>query len=248
MIPILLVGILIYIVLAYRNALNPDFQQKCLIDEKIYLIRRLNNESFSLHERIKKRVARRLSAKIFDKVSSMLGISNLPTFEERIDKIENIKEQVISDFLINEYSSIKQKIAQKTVELAIVYYKLMFDYFARIGDVSPTSLNSIHNRKESNRRKITSCRNPYLSEQLKSAVEADEKLIKRLYEQKHEVDKMAVELSVIESTMSLLKHQYYSQNLNNEAIINEIDNTVNEAVALESALHQHYHRKIKRNA
>lgn len=240
--PLFFVGLLAFFFLVLEKARNADFQQTCFKNERIKRLRKLNSGCLSLYCQIKKKVAKNFTTKVIDKVSSILGKNNPTDLEARVNKVANMKDEIINAFFQEDYTNIKEKITSKSVELAVIYFKLMDSYASRLSDVSYSSLSNIETKIESNRHKLSISSNSHFADDLKLAIETDEKLLQRLKEEKEAVEKMGTKLNVIESTMLLLKQQIHAETQSDE-IICGIEKTVNEANALDSALHQHIKTK-----
>jgi len=75
-------------------------------------------------------------------------------------------------------------------------------------------------------------------EDLERAVELDEKIIERINNEKIELETISSKLDYIESAILMFKHQIIS-NASTEPIAEDIDNVINEAIALDNALTSH---------
>lgn len=240
--PFILFGFLAYAGSAGVLLLNPEFRYRCTVEDRIDKIRRLNLKSSSLYFHIKTKVAKKFTTKIVEKIFCILGKSSYVDLESRVDNIFKTKSEIANYFLSREYSPIKEKITLKSLELSVVYFRLMDIYISRLSDVSSKNLTSIEERISINRRKKIAALNPEYTSDLERAIEADEKLLQGLKEARKEVEKMSAKLNLIESTMALLKQQIYTE-IHADDIFENIENTINEAQALENALT--HHNKIK---
>ena len=240
--PLFFVGLAIYFAIVLKKANNSEFQQACYRKIRIKKLRKLNFECMSLYNNIKKKIGRDWASKILDKVSTILGRNNSADLESRVSRIIDIKSEILNAFFSQEYTNLKEKIVFRSIELAVVYLNLMNSYASKLTDVSYSNLNSINKRIQDNKRKINMSYNSHYADEFKQAIEADEKLLQRLLEEKNTVEKMGAKLNVIESTMQLLKQQIYTE-IQTDQVAEDIENTINETIALENALNEHFRKK-----
>ncbi|MGE5330055.1 MAG: hypothetical protein ACM3KR_11200 [Deltaproteobacteria bacterium] len=245
--PLIVIGFLSYTAVVGALLMSPEFRENCIIQDKISKIKRLNHKSTNLYFRAKSKVGKNLTAKIIEKIFSILGKSRFIDVESRVDAVYRAKAEIIDTFLSKDYSPIRQKVALKSLELSIVYFRLMDIYISRLFDVSSRNLAAIEQRIGINRRKKIAAGNKGYINDLERAIEADERLLERLKEARKEVENMSVKLNLIESTMALLKQQVYTE-FSSEEMLENVENTINEAQALESALSQHSTMKRKNYA
>lgn len=236
--PLFFIGIIVYTLLTIEKAGNYEFQQSCIRKDKLKKLRKMNARCLKLQYQVKRKVTRSWASRILNKVSVALGRHNNLDLESRVSKVADIKDDIINAFYQQSYTNLKERIVSKSLELAIVYFKIMDSYAMRLSDVSISNLNSIGARLDTNRRRLSMAQNSHFADDLKLAVETDEKLLERLKEEKKVIEKMGAKLNVIESTMSLLKQQIYADTQSDE-VISGVEDTINQATALDSALHQY---------
>jgi len=99
-------------------------------------------------------------------------------------------------------------------------------------------------RINANKRKLQLLTNPKAVEDLERAVELDEKIIERINNEKIELETISSKLDYIESAILMFKHQIIS-NASTEPIAEDIDNVINEAIALDNALTSHRNEKLR---
>ncbi|MGE5473657.1 MAG: hypothetical protein ACM3UU_05495 [Ignavibacteriales bacterium] len=245
--PLIIIGLLGYLAASSILLINPNYRQKCFEEDKINKLRKMNNKSTSLYFRVKAKVGKSLTTKIIERIFVILGKTTFVDLESRVDEMFKTKAEIANAFFNKEYSSIREKIALKSLELSIIYFKLMEIYVSRLFDVSNRNLTAIEERISINRRKKITAINQASIYDLDRAIEADEKLLGVLKEARKEVGKMSAKLNLIESTMALLKQQIYTE-FHTDDIFENVENTINEAQALESALSQHSTMKKKNQA
>ena len=82
--------------------------------------------------------------------------------------------------------------------------------------------------------------------ELTKTIEMDEKLLKRMKEEKKSLETAGVRLDQIESNIVSFKHRILSNEISDTGY-EEIENAINEATALDSALNEH-RRYRRRNS
>lgn len=244
--PLIIIGLFSYLAAAGVLLISPDFRQKYIVEDKTNKLRKLNRKSTGLYFKVKAKVGKNLTTKIMEKIFTILGRSTFVDLESRVDEMFRTKTEIANAFL-KEYSPIREKIASKSLELSIIYFKLMDIYVSRLFDVSSRNLAAIEERISINRRRKITSANQSCIDDLDRAIQADERLLDVLREARKEVGKMSAKLNLIESTMALLKHQIYTD-FHSEEMFEKVENTINEAQALESALSQHNTMKKKSQA
>jgi len=120
----------------------------------------------------------------------------------------------------------------------------MLNYSIRIKEVNSANVQKIVERINANKRKLQLLTNPKAVEDLERAVELDEKIIERINNEKIELETISSKLDYIESAILMFKHQIIS-NASTEPIAEDIDNVINEAIALDNALTSHRNEKLR---
>lgn len=240
--PLFFVGFAVYFALVLQKAYSAKFQQKFNRKQTIKKLRRLNYACMNSLYSVKRKVSKDFASRIIGKVSSILGIASQVDLEARVNKIAGIKDEIYNTFLMHEHSNIKEKIVFKALDLADIYFRLMEGYASRLSDVSVSNLNNLDMKIQNNKRKLNMSPNSHYADDLRQAIETDERLLQRLREERHVVEKMGAKLNVIESTMLLLKQQYFAET-QSDKVVEDIENTINEATALDNALYEHKKNK-----
>ncbi len=240
--PLFFVGFAVYFALVLQKAYSPKFRQNFNRMQSIKKLRRLNHACMNSLYSVKRKVSKDFASRIIGKVSSILGIASQVDLEARVNKVACIKDEIFNAFFMHERSNIKERIVFKAMELADIYFRLMEGYASRFSDVSVSNLSNLDMKIQNNRRKLNMSSNSHYADDLRQAIETDERLLQRLREERQDVEKMGAKLNVIESTMLLLKQQYFAETQSDE-VVEDIENTINEATALDNALYEHKKNK-----
>jgi citrate synthase len=105
-------------------------------------------------------------------------------------------------------------------------------------------MNELLSRINTNNRKLGSLKNYEAVLELTKTVEMDEKLLKNLQDEREELEMVNVKLDQIESTIVGFKHRILSSELSDPET-EEIENVINEASALDSALNEHVKSRMR---
>lgn len=223
-VPFLLIGAACYIYSVIRTLKNPRFMAEFNREIQFESIQDLNEECNRLYQNAFKR---------------------LPAgMRERIRNIYKEKQALVAYYVRTKSDPVKQRIVEQALNLVIVYFKLMLNYSIRIKEVNSANVQKIVERINANKRKLQLLTNPKAVEDLERAVELDEKIIERINNEKIELETISSKLDYIESAMLMFKHQIIS-NASTEPIAEDIDNVINEAIALDNALTSHRNEKLR---
>ncbi|MGE5613387.1 MAG: hypothetical protein ACM3XR_03185 [Bacillota bacterium] len=130
---------------------------------------------------------------------------------------------------------IKQRIIEQALKLVIAYLKLAASYSERARELSQRNLDELASRINENNRKLGSLKNYEAVLELMKTVEMDEKLLKSLKEEREQLEMVNVRLDQIESVITGFKHRILSNDFSGPES-EKIENTINEAVALDNVL------------
>ena len=213
--PFLLVGLAGYVYFVMQTLRDEKFLNDYNNQQQIEGIQNLNIESNKLY----RYVSGRLRAGMREKVTNI--------FQEKESLMiyyNNVKDDLI-----------KQKIVEQALKLVLVYFKLMYNYSVRIKDIKSLNTGKVEERINNNRMKKENLINPKAKVDIEKALELDERLLERINREKNELEMVHSKLDYIESAIITFKHQIIS-NSDLDPEISEIDNVVNEAVALDNVL------------
>ena len=213
--PFLLVGLAGYIYFVMQTLKDEKFLLDYNNQKQIEGIQNLNIEATRLYQNI----SRRLRAGMKEKVKNIYMEK-----ESLMIYYSNVKDDPI-----------KQKIVEQALNLVMVYFKLMFNYNLKIKDIKNLDASKVEERIKSNRKKQEHLINPRAKADLEKALELDERLLQRINSEKNELEMVHSKMDYIESAIVTFKHQIIS-NSDSDPDISEIDNVVNEAMALDNVL------------
>lgn len=216
-IPFLLIGAAGYVYFIMQTLKNEDFMKEFNKEMQLEGIQELNEECNRLYQNVFKRLPGGM--------------------RDRIRNIYKEKQSLVAYYVQVNSDPIKQRIVEQALNLVIVYLKLMLNYSIRIREVNTTNAKRVLDRINTNKRKQEFLSNPKAIADLQRAVELDEKIVERINNEKSELEMINSKMDYIESAILMFKHQIVS-NTNSDPIIDDIDNVVNEAIALDNVLSQ----------
>lgn len=222
-IPFLLIGAAGYIYFIMQTLKDENFMKEFNKEMQIEGIQDLNEECNRLYQN----VFRRLPGGMRD----------------RIRNVYKEKQALVAYYVQVNSDPIKQRIVEQALNLVIVYLKLMLNYNVRIREVNSTNAKRVLDRISANKRKQEFLSNPKAIADLQRAVELDEKIVERINNEKSELEMINSKLDYIESAILMFKHQIVS-NTDSDPVIEDIDNVVNEAIALDNVL-SHRNEKLR---
>lgn len=153
----------------------------------------------------------------------------------RLRKVMDDKNDIVNSFLKGEKSYLKEKIVEQSLNLVISYLKLLANFSKRSKELSSIDVTEIANRVTANNFKLTSNLDPRAMEDIKRAVEMDEKIIVRLKEEKQELERISAKLNYMESMVNMFKQQIISS-IESDDMLEKLETAVNEATALDNVL------------
>lgn len=215
---ILLAGSAVYIFFIFLKLKDQTFSKVLESEEIIFEIRQLNNECEQIAD----------------------GAKNSTNSEKRyrVRKVLKFKDEIVELFYKDRSRLLKQKIAKQTIELVGVYVRLIENYYSRLKDVENNNLYEIEQRIKDNEEKAKKASDIEIRQELSDVIELDIKVLSRLTEEKDELDRINTKLNFIESSISLFKQQMLTS-IESEDIFNNVQNVVNEAIALDNVLNEH---------
>jgi hypothetical protein len=153
----------------------------------------------------------------------------------RLRKVMDDKNDIVNSFLKGEKSYLKEKIVEQSLNLVISYLKLLANFSKRSKELSSIDVTEIANRVTANNFKLNSNLDPRALEDIKRAVEMDEKIIVRLKEEKQELERINAKLNYMESMVNMFKQQIISS-IESDDMLEKLETAVNEATALDNVL------------
>ena len=144
----------------------------------------------------------------------------------------------------DEYSYLKEKIVEKSLNLVISYTKLLTNYSIRNKELSELNISDLMNKINVNRRKLNFMKDPRMFEDIKGIIEMDESAIQRVKDEKNELERINARLDYIESMLGMFKHQIISS-IESEEMVEKLETAVNEATALDTVLQERRRNQIR---
>ena len=179
----------------------------------------------------------RLSTKIRD-------VSPTPVQRQKVRKIIQDKNDILNSLKRGEeYSYLKEKLVEQSLNLVVSYIKLLTNYSIRMKEISEVNVSDLVNKINANRRKVEFMKDARLADDVKGVIEMDEKVIERIKEEKNELERIHARLDYIESMISAFKHQIISS-IETEEMVEKLETAVNEAVALDNVLQERRRNRI----
>jgi hypothetical protein len=166
------------------------------------------------------------------------------TYMNKLRKVMEDKNDIFTSYSNGEHSYLKEKIVEQTLNLVISYLKLLNNFCIRNRELSGVDISAVVNRINNNSRKLNFTNDSNVAEELKKVIDIDERLINRLKEEKKELERIGTKLDYMESTVNLFKHQILSS-VESEEMLDQLENAVNEAEALDTVLEDRHKRRIK---
>ncbi|HHW47193.1 MAG TPA: hypothetical protein GXX14_01055 [Clostridiaceae bacterium] len=217
-------AIAVYIVSILQSLVSRKFHEKFNQREKIRNIQNLNFACLRLSHEAKKHTN--------------------PRYAQKLRKVMEDKDDIVNSFFRGERSYLKEKIVEQTLNLVVSYIKLLTNFCIRNRELSEIDVGAITNRINQNLRKLNFVNDPVAAEDLKKVIEMDEKIIKRVKEEKQELERIGAKLDYMESTVHMFKHQIISS-IESEEMLETLETAVNEAAALDSVLEERRKSRIR---
>jgi len=214
--------ILCYLGLSLQSFTSKKFQDNFIHNSKKKLIKNLNETCIKLAADTK----RYTNAAYYKKLCSIL----------------QDKSEIVQAYHKDEFNYLKERITEQTLNLVITYIKLLRNFCKRSRDLNLKDVNHIMERVNQNTRKLNFITDQNVLEDLKRTIELDEKILARMKEEKQDLERIDTKLDYISSTVNMFKHQI-GHSLESEEMLEKIENTLNEAMALETVLDQRQRRK-----
>lgn len=214
----------VYIISVFQSLASRKFHEKFNQRQKIRNIQNLNYTCLRLSYEAKRHTN--------------------PRYAQKLRKVLEDKDDIVNSFFRGERSFLKEKIVEQTLNLVVSYIKLLTNFCIRNRELSEIDIGEITNRINQNLRKLNFVNDPIAAEDLKKVIEMDEKLVKRLKEEKQELERIGTKLDYMESTVNMFKHQIISS-IESEEMLKTLETVVNEASALDSVLEERRKSRIR---
>lgn len=154
---------------------------------------------------------------------------------KKVDIMLREKNELMELFQNDQDDYVKQKVTEQVLKLSMAYINLISEYVQRRDDLAAYNTDEIMEGINAKGRKLKSLRDAQAIEDMKNAIEMDQKILERIGQEKKELEKMSARLTYIESTLKTFNHQVKLSE-NTDGISTEAENIIKEASALDSAL------------
>lgn len=215
----------VYIGFVLQTLMNKQFHENFNRKEKIRNIRELNRQA--------------------NRLSSEARRNTNNTYNHKLRKVMEDKNDIYNAFMTGEHSYLKEKITEQTLNLVIAYLKLLNNFCIRNRELSGVDVSAVSARINTNSRKVSFARDARMAEDVRKVIEMDEKLIARLKDEKKDLESIGTKLDYMESTVNMFKHQILSS-VENEDMLEQLETAVNEAEALDTVLEDRRKNKLRR--
>ncbi len=163
-------------------------------------------------------------------------------YYKKLCSIMEDKSEIIRAYSKDAPNYLKERITEQTLNLVITYIKLLKNFCKRSRELNLTDVSPIMDRIGQNTRKLNFINDQKVYEDLKKTIEMDEKILSRIKEEKHDLERIDTKLDYIKSTVSMFKHQV-GLSMESQEMLEKIESVVNEATALENVLDERQKRR-----
>ena len=162
-----------------------------------------------------------------------------PKAQLRLDNILKEADEIVNSFMNGDRNPLKERVVQQSLKLTSNYIKLADMFRVRATASGGERISSLAKRINANTSNLNSVRDPGIASELRRVIEADERMIESLKNERLELEKIDARLQYMESTISMLKYNIIS-NLESEDILSGLESDVSEAGALNTVLADRY--------
>lgn len=161
----------------------------------------------------------------------------------RIREVLHIKNGAFDLFKKDSQRLIKQKIVKQILELTLAYAHLLENYYVRLNDFEKVNINEIKIRINKNEEKLNNMGIIDDENKILEMIKIDKELFDMFQEEEKSLQNINDKLTYIESTASILKQQMLAD-IDGEVLLEKIQDTVNEAKALNTTLRENQRQKV----
>jgi hypothetical protein len=195
-----------------------------------------------LHK-MKRKSIEELSSMCSKLVNETKRHTNSAYYKKLCSVIED-KEEIVKMYHKEKAGFLKEKITEQALNLVISYIKLLRNFCLRSRELGQVNVTPVMERIKQNYRKLNFAGDPMVSEDIKKVIEMDERIISRLKEEKHDLERIDARLDYIKSTVSMFRNQI-SMSLESEEMLGQIEEILNEASAFESVLDDRNKKRLR---
>jgi len=214
----------VYIFFVLQSVSSKSFIEKFNKKKKIEIIKDLNYR------------CKRLSSDAIKVTDSI--------YYQKLKKVMDDKSDIYDCFFRSEYSYLKEKILEQTLNLVISYINMLHNFCIRIRELASEDMSKIINRLNINTRKLNLTKDPMEIDNINNILDIDQKALIRFKEEKKELERIGTKLEYIEGTINSFKHTILS-NIESEDMLEKLETTVNEASALNTVLEERRKNRLR---
>ena len=159
--------------------------------------------------------------------------------QQRLDSILRESDEIVSSFMNGDRTQLKERVVQQSLKLTSAYIKLADMFRVRSSASNSEKISQLAKRINTNTSNKNSVKDRSIADELQRVIDADERMIESLKNERLELDKIDARLQYMESTIGMLKYNIIS-NLESEDILNHLESDVYEADALNTVLNERY--------
>jgi len=218
----IIMSLLIYGGFVVQSLLSHEFRAEFARRETILEIRRMSEEC---HQ----------SARILKKKLELKA-------QTRLSNVLKETDEIVQSFLNGDKTELKVRVVQQSLKLTSAYVKLADMFRVRAFASDGDKISQLARRINANAANLNNARDQMVADELQRVIDADEKMLESLKNERFELERIDARLQYMESTIGMLKYNIIS-NLESEDILNTLANEVNEASALNSVLTERYEER-----
>ena len=159
--------------------------------------------------------------------------------QQRLTNMMQETDEIVQSFLSGDKNPLKVRVVQQSLKLTAAYIKLADMFRVRAFASDGDKISQLARRINSNAGNMNNARDPAIANEIRRVIEADERMIESLKNERLELERIDARLQYMESTIGMLKYNIIS-NLESDDILNTLENDVHEASALNSVLADRY--------
>ena len=217
--PALLLSLAVYAIFVLQSMSSREFKESIAQKEIINKIRK-TSEANQLNARILKRKLE-------------------PNAQQRLDNMLRESNEIVHSFLTGNKGHLKEQVVQQSLKLTSAYITLADMFRVRSSASNAERISQLAKRINANTGNMNSVKDRGIADELKRVIDADERMIESLKNERLELDKMDARLQYMESTIGMLKYNIIS-NLESEDILSHLESDVHEADVLNTVLNERY--------
>ena len=209
----------VYAAFVIQSYLSPEFREN---NEKKEIINDIKRESDECHLAV-----RNLKRKL--EINA----------QQRLGNVLSESDEIVRSFLDGDKNFLKVRAVQQSLKLTSAYIKLADMFRVRASASSGERISQLAKRINANTANLNSAKDEGVANELRRVIEADERMIDSLKNERFELERIDARLQYMESSISMLKYNIIS-NLESEDILANLESDVSEADALNSVLNDRY--------